>query len=596
MKTNSFIAKISNLLLSLTVLLSACSKQENPANNAEQADNQVIARTATSSQNYIKDAYIVVLRDEIQDVDAEVEQIIKGLGGAKPDHKYTHTIKGFSIKAAAAAIQGLSRNPKIKYIEQDQVATKGTTQSSATWGLDRVDQRNLPLSGTYTYNTNGSTVDAYIFDTGIRTDHVEFNGRRVFGYDAFGGVGNDIDGHGSHVAGTVGGTTFGIAKAIRLIAVKVLGDDGSGTLSGVIAGIDWAAGHHVAGKPAVGNMSLGSSYSQSVNDAVVRAINDGIVMCVAAGNSNANASNYSPASTVEAITVGATTSSDSRASYSNFGSVLDIFAPGSSITSAGVSSNTATAVLSGTSMACPHVAGVAALYLEANPGATPAQVQQGLKSSATPNVVLSAGTGSPNLLLFSGSFTPPSPTPPPAPTLLSPSNGATGRPINNSAVSWSASTGATSYTLQLSTSTDFTTPVLSQAGLTTTSASISGLSFFTTYYWRVGATNSVGTSWSAVWSFTTLIEVPSLLSPSNAATGVVLTPTLSWSNTGATSYDVQVSNKSNFSSLLVSNTRTTTSISLSGLRNLTTYYWRVRARTSNGSVSAWSASRRFTTQ
>ncbi|MFN4893594.1 MAG: S8 family serine peptidase, partial [Bacteroidota bacterium] len=351
-------------------------------------------------------------------------------------------------------------------------------------------------NGSYTYNTDGSTVDAYIFDTGIRTDHVEFTGRRRSGYDAFGGTTNDGNGHGTHVAGTVGGTLYGIAKGVNLVAVRVLDNAGSGTNTGVIAGVDWAAGDHTT-KPAVGNMSLGGGASTALDDAVRRAIADGIVMVVAAGNSNVDASTSSPARTLEAITVGATTSTDTRASYSNFGSVLDIFAPGSSITSAWYTSSTATSTISGTSMASPHVAGVAALYLEAYPGSTPAQVQDGLKASATANVVTSPGTGSPNLLLFSGSFSGGgggTPTAPAAPALLSPTNGATGRPITNSAVSWSTSAGATSYTVELSTSTSFATPLQSQTGLTATSASFSGLTALTTYYWRVGATNSVGTT------------------------------------------------------------------------------------------------------
>jgi subtilisin family serine protease len=459
------------------------------------------------------------------------------------------------------------------------------------------------LNGSYTYNTDGSTVDAYIFDTGILLNHNEFTGRVRTGFDAItsGGNANDGNGHGSHVAGTVGGTLYGIAKRVSLVAVKVLGDSGSGTLSGVVAGVDWAAGDHTT-KPAVGNMSLGSGFSQTVNDAVKRAVADGIVMVVAAGNNNANAANYSPASTLEAITVGATTSTDARASYSNFGSVLDIFAPGSSITSAWYTSSTATSTISGTSMASPHVAGVAALYLEAYPGSTPAQVQDGLKASATANVVTSPGTGSPNLLLFSGSFSGGgggTPTAPAAPALLSPTNGATGRPITNSAVSWSTSAGATSYTVELSTSTSFATPLQSQTGLTATSASFSGLTALTTYYWRVGATNSVGTTWSATWSFTTALAVPTLSLPSNAAINVPLTPTFTWNSTGAATYDIQVATRSNFtsSSIVVNRTAVagTSFTQTTALRSRTTHYWRVRSRAANGTTSAWSAGRSFTT-
>ncbi|MEY5034698.1 MAG: hypothetical protein RL447_1076, partial [Bacteroidota bacterium] len=541
---SSYFSKLSALLLITVFALSACTKSPELSGNPDAIESEsYTARSGGASliQNAqgrnIQDAWIVVLQDDVQNVEGEVEQLTRGLVGAKADHIYKHTIKGFSIKVPEVAIRGLLNNPKVKYIEQDQIVTFDATQTGATWGIDRTDQRSLPLNGSYTYNTDGSTVDAYIFDTGILLNHNEFTGRVRTGFDAItsGGNANDGNGHGSHVAGTVGGTLYGIAKRVSLVAVKVLGDSGSGTLSGVVAGVDWAAGDHTT-KPAVGNMSLGSGFSQTVNDAVKRAVADGIVMVVAAGNNNANAANYSPASTLEAITVGATTSTDARASYSNFGSVLDIFAPGSSITSAWYTSSTATSTISGTSMASPHVAGVAALYLEAYPGSTPAQVQDGLKASATANVVTSPGTGSPNLLLFSGSFSGGgggTPTAPAAPALLSPTNGATGRPITNSAVSWSTSAGATSYTVELSTSTSFATPLQSQTGLTATSASFSGLTALTTYYWRVGATNSVGTTWSATWSFTTALAVPTLSLPSNAAINVPLTPTFTWNSTGA---------------------------------------------------------------
>lgn len=611
----SFSAKLSSLFIVLAVFLAACTK------DAEFSKNLALAEIESASGNnggviaeqvpgakYIPDAYIVVLKDDVADVDAEVEAITKALGGKKAKHKYKHALKGFSIDLPAAAMQALAKNPKVKYIEQDQIVTVvNTIQANPTWGLDRVDQRDLPLSSSYTYASNGSTVDAYIFDTGIRSGHTEFGGRVKTGFvasDIFPVSTEDVDGHGTHVAGTVGGTTYGIAKAINLIPVKVLGDNGSGSWSGVIGGLDWAVSHHQAGKPAVGNMSLGGGFSSTVNAAVVRAINDGIVMCVAAGNSSADAKNYSPASTLEAITVGATTSSDARASYSNFGPVVDIFAPGSAILSAGASSNTSIATLSGTSMASPHVAGVTALYLEANPGATPAQVQAGIKAIATPNKVTNPGTGSPNLLLFFGSAgTPPPATPPAAPTLLSPSNGATGRPVTSSSVSWSASTGTVTYTVELSTSTSFTEPLLRNS-VTTTSTSFSGLSALTTYYWRVGATNAAGTTWSSTWSFTTALAVPTLASPANSATGVSLTPQLSWNTTGAASYDVQVATNSKFvtSSLVID--QTTPSSSVKGtflnvttpLRSGTTYFWRVRSRSANGTLSSYSSSRRFTTR
>ncbi len=607
---SNLFSRLSAFVIVSVFALSACTKSPELTVNADatEAESTTTARNSGASliqnpqgQN-IRDAYIVVFNDDVQNVEAEVAQMTSGFGGAKPDYIYKHSIKGFSIKVPEAAIRGLLNNPKVKYIEQDQVASIDATQSPATWGLDRTDQRTLPLNNSYTYNTNGSTVDAYIFDTGILPNHVEFSGRVVAGFDAFNENTVDGNGHGTHVAGTVGGTTYGIAKGVKLIAVRVLNNAGSGTNSGVIGGIDWAVGHHTA-NPAVGNMSLGGGASTATDDAVRRAVADGIVMVVAAGNSNANAANYSPARTLEAITVGATTSTDARASYSNFGSVLDIFAPGSSITSAWYTSSTALNTISGTSMASPHVAGVAALYLEAFPGSTPDQVSQGLKTAATPNVVTSAGTGSPNLLLYSGSFSGGggggggTPTAPAAPALVSPTNNTTGRPVNNSGVSWSIASGATSYTVQLSTTTDFSTPLQSISNLTGTTASFSGLSALTRYYWRVGATNSVGTTWSSTWSFTTILGIPSLISPANRATNVSRTPTLSWSNTAAAGYDVQVSTSSKFTSgLAVNQTNVQGTAYTSGtLNSRVVYYWRVRSRAANGTLSSWSGVRRFTT-
>lgn len=286
-------------------------------------------------------------------------------------------------------------------VEQNQtVHLTDTTQSSAPWGLDRVDQTSLPLSGTYTYpDTAGSGVTAYVIDTGVRITHSQISGRASYGYDTVDGdsTAQDGNGHGTHVATTIAGSTYGVAKKAKIVAVRVLDNAGSGTTAGVIAGIDWVTNNHSG--PSVANMSLGGGASTSLDTAVSNSIASGVTYAIAAGNSSANASSYSPARVAAAITVGATTSTDAKASYSNYGSVLDLFAPGSSITAGWNTSDTATNTISGTSMATPHVAGAAAVYLAGHTSATPAQVATALVNGATTGKVTSPGTGSPNRLL-----------------------------------------------------------------------------------------------------------------------------------------------------------------------------------------------------
>jgi subtilisin family serine protease len=393
-----------------------------------------------SEQGGLTDRYIVVFRD---DAPPGLANSLAAAAGATVHYTYEHALNGFAATIPAAALDGIARNPYVAYIEPDGIMSTTTTQSNATWGLDRIDQRDLPLSGTYTYDQTGAGVTVYIIDTGILYSHNEFGGRASFEYDAFGGNGADCHGHGTHVAGTVGGTTYGVAKAVSLKAVRVLGCSGSGSTSGVIAGVDWVGGH--ATGSAVANMSLGGGFSSSLNAAVANAVEAGVTFAVAAGNSRRNACNYSPASEASALTVASTTSSDSRSSFSNYGTCVDIFAPGSSITSAYYSSNTATATMSGTSMASPHVAGVAALYLDENPGASPAAVASAIIGSATPNKVTSAGTGSPNLLLYSlgGSVTPPDDDPPSTAPIALTANGYKEKGVQHADLSWSGATTAT---------------------------------------------------------------------------------------------------------------------------------------------------------
>jgi subtilisin family serine protease len=392
---------IAATLVAGVIGIGACAGNESPASPTADDQLQGISASARGADA----TYIIVFKSGVQDIPGLARQLV-AQGGGELGFVYQTALQGFSASLPAAAIDGLRRNPNVELIEADQVMSiNATTQLSATWGLDRIDQRNLPLNTTYVYDADGSGVHSYILDTGILSTHAGFGGRVSSGYTAIadGRGTEDCNGHGTHVAGTVGSTTWGVAKNTDLVAVRVLGCNGSGTTSGVVAGIDWVADNAV--KPAVANMSLGGGASTAIDDAVAGAVSAGVTFVVAAGNSNANACNYSPARAPSAITVGATTSSDARASYSNFGTCLDIFAPGSSITSAWYTSNTATNTISGTSMASPHVAGAAALYLDANPTASPAAVTSALTGNATTGKVTVAGTGSPNRLLYTGTAT-----------------------------------------------------------------------------------------------------------------------------------------------------------------------------------------------
>ncbi|MXM65151.1 S8 family serine peptidase [Streptomyces sp. HUCO-GS316] len=362
--------------------------------------------------NAVAGSYIVTLKPAEARSGSAEGRAVAARHGATIERTYKKALNGYAVKATATEARRLAADPAVASVVQNRTFHIDATQPNPpSWGLDRIDQKTLPLNSSYTYpDSAGTGVTAYIIDTGVRITHSDFGGRAFYGYDAIDNdnTAQDGHGHGTHVAGTVAGTSYGVAKKAKVVGVRVLNNSGSGTTAQVVAGIDWVAQNAV--KPAVANMSLGGGADSALDTAVRNAIASGVTFAVAAGNDGANASNYSPARVAEAITVGATTSSDARASYSNYGSILDIFAPGSSITSSWNSSDSATNTISGTSMATPHVTGAAALYLADNPSSTPAQVASALVSASSTGVVTSPGTGSPNRLLnVGGGTTPPPP-------------------------------------------------------------------------------------------------------------------------------------------------------------------------------------------
>ena len=536
----------------------------------------------------IRGQYIVSLND---DASARAVAEDEKDAGIKVLHVYTEAINGFAAELSESDVERLRKDPRVANVEEDTVVVLQSDQPSPPWGLDRIDQRNLPLNSRYSYNETGTGVTAYVIDTGIRADHVDFGGRVQSGYtsigDAYGTT--DCHGHGTHVAGTIGGATWGVAKAVSLVPVRVLGCGGSGATSGVIAGIDWAVSHHAAGTPAVANMSLGGLRSTSLNWAVARGVADGIAFVVAAGNNNRDACSYSPASESTAITVGAIGSTDVRASFSNFGTCLDVFAPGVSVVSAWRTSSSAIRSLSGTSMASPHVAGIVALYLQSDPTATPSAIATRIRNAATPDLVVNRGTNSPNLLAFTGgAWEAPSPVAPSAPTALT----AVGA-VESALLSWTAPTltggsSITDYVIEYALVGSSSWTIFADGTSTATSTTVTGLTNGRTYQFRVRAVSAGGTGESSLTASapvgvpgtpTSLVAVP-------LASSVRLTWTAPAQNGGSaiTDYVVETSDDSGETwTIFADGTSTVTSTTVTGLTNGSSYWFRVSASNVLGS-------------
>jgi aqualysin 1 len=381
--------------LVLSIVLVACGQVHRGSDNGSETAAYIVA--------YLEDAATVQSLQRLQQGAGQVSvQRLQTLGleKVKVNRVYTAVLSGVAVELSKAQLEALQANPLVAWVEPDQKVSLTTTQQDATWGLDRIDQRSRGLNKQYNYTNTGRGVRAYVIDSGILPTHAEFGTRAKVGADFIndGRAGIDCNGHGTHVAGTVGGATYGVAKEVQLIGVRVFGCGSTTELSTLIAGMDWVRLNAV--KPAVVNMSFEADVSPALDAAADSLEKAGIVTVIAAGNGNIDACNKSPARVPSAITVGATNLFHERRASSNFGTCLDIFAPGSAIASAWIGSNTATNEIGGTSMAAPHVAGVAALYLQTNRKALPVAVRDAIVNNSTPSVLKLIGTGSPNKYLY----------------------------------------------------------------------------------------------------------------------------------------------------------------------------------------------------
>ena len=394
--------------VALTAISFVTSKTEGSSSKLDRRTSKL--RRASRAADRVPNRYVVVLDPVAMRSSSEISEksatrLSNAYGGAI-EKVYSNALQGFSAEMTPQAAEAMSNDPSVLFIEEDSYVSVNVTQTNAPWGLDRVDQRSVPLNTAYNYVRTGAGVHVYVIDTGIRTTHTEFGGRATADFDSMydGQNGNDCHGHGTHVAGTIGGLNYGVAKDVRIHGVRVLGCNGIGTVSTTVDGIDWVTANHIS--PAVANMSMGSAASLLMDFAVQGSIDAGVTYVVAAGNAAIDACQYSPARLPAAITVGATDQNDARASYSNYGSCVDLFAPGTGIMSAWAWNDNATSSASGTSMATPHVTGTVALYLEQNQNATPAQADAALIGDATSGQMSGETNGSPNMMVFTAPAVP----------------------------------------------------------------------------------------------------------------------------------------------------------------------------------------------